>query len=471
MLSIKRRGYSMPSKADRAAGTGGKAYSMRWRQQRLAAGLCSMCTVWLLIALTFDRLVCAQPQPNAPSQRVDQAPAAFFRWPSWLSLGGKLELEGMHDTHIALGTMPHDARTMLIPEIALEADIVIHKRVQGFVELELSHEIFVNTPLDDEERTTSPTLKLKEIFVHFDELFGSAWSVRIGRQSFEDERQWLFDEELDAVRVLYSADRLQLDMALARQGLWATDFIKGTTEPSSSYYWLYGEYTVIKQLALASYTLMQQDHCAKTQLFFLGLRLHGDLLPALSYWLDVAHVRGEEDARPVRGWGLDAGLLYTLDVPLQPTILMSAAFGSGDTAPDDRHDTAFRQTGLHDNTAEFLGNVEVQYYGELLNPELSNLLIVTLGLGLRPHSDTSFMLMYHDYQQHKAAPTLRDARIAAEPTGRSRALGRELDLVGVWTVGKFEFKLALGVFWPGPAFADAVPQAFFVQGRLRLEFD
>ena len=43
-------------------------------------------------------------------------------------------------------------------------------------------------------------LELKELFVLLRSLPGGL-SLQVGRQRFEDERQWLYDEELDAVRL------------------------------------------------------------------------------------------------------------------------------------------------------------------------------------------------------------------------------------------------------------------------------
>jgi hypothetical protein len=48
-----------------------------------------------------------------------------------------------------------------------------------------------------------PVLLLDEVQEAFVRVrgFPAGLSVQIGRQRFEDERQWLYDEELDAVRL------------------------------------------------------------------------------------------------------------------------------------------------------------------------------------------------------------------------------------------------------------------------------
>ena len=64
-----------------------------------------------------------------------------------------------------------------------------------------------------------------------------------------------------------------------------------------------------------------------------------------------------------------------------------------------------------------------------LSNELSNLLIVTLGLGLRPTVRSSFEVVYHYYRQDEALAELRDSNLEVEPDGRNKELGQALDLV------------------------------------------
>ena len=69
------------------------------------------------------------------------------------------------------------------------------------------------------------------------------------------------------------------------------------------------------------------------------------------------------------------------------------------------------------------------YYGELFDPELSNLLILTAGTGINMTEESSIDIVYHYYLQHKASDELRDAGIDAEPDGESKRLGSEIDLI------------------------------------------
>ena len=121
----------------------------------------------------------------------------------------------------------------------------------------------------------------------------------------------------------------------------------------------------------------------------------------------------------------------------------------------EKTDRSFRQTGLQDNNARFRGVDSFRYYGELLDPELSNLQVGTAALGFPLLKSSSVELLYHFYHQVYLAPFLRDTRIRANPLGLSRSIGQELNVVlGIeeWPhleielVGSaFQFKSAFGL--------------------------
>ena len=119
-------------------------------------------------------------------------------------------------------------------------------------------------------------------------------------------------------------------------------------------------------------------------------------------------------------------------------------------------DRRFRQTGLQENEARFSGVTRIQYYGELLDPELSNLAIFTGGIGIRPTKRSSIDLVYHYYLQDKVSTSIRSAEIDADPSGLSKRLGSEIDLVvGYEKLKDIEVKCVLGYFIPGKAFPKA----------------
>ena len=88
-----------------------------------------------------------------------------------------------------------------------------------------------------------------------------------------------------------------------------------------------------------------------------------------------------------------------------------------------------RSFHLQDNNVHFGGVDRFRLYGELLDPELSNLHIVTVALGLRILSKSSIEFLYHHYRQVRRADFLRDHDFKRDPNGLSRRIGDEWDLV------------------------------------------
>ena len=170
---------------------------------------------------------------------------------------------------------------------------------------------------------------------------------------------------------------------------------------------------------------------------------------------------GKMDQR-ISGGGLDLGSTYQFDHPLKPSITFGFAFGSGDADSNDSIDTRFRQSGLEDNQGKFNGVTSFKYYGELVDPELSNLLIFTGGLGIRPTRKSSVDLVFHEYLQDQVSAKLKGWAIEAKPAGLSRRLGKEIDLItGYREIRDLDTKLILGYFIPEDAFPQDVQQNSF----------
>ena len=191
----------------------------------------------------------------------------------------------------------------------------------------------------------------------------------------------------------------------------------------------------------------------------------------LSYWFDAARVSGSERAvdfmpvaeqqsvvqgrweRNVNGWAFDLGATWIAPFAFDPRFTVGYAKGSGDKNDDDPADRAFRQTGLNGNAPGFGGVQSFRGYGLLLDPELSNLAIVTAGVGWSLLRSSSLDLVYHSYRQVEPTHALRHARLEAALTGRDRKLGHGLDLVlAVEESDWLEFELTASAFRAGEAF-------------------
>ena len=140
---------------------------------------------------------------------------------------------------------------------------------------------------------------------------------------------------------------------------------------------------------------------------------------------------------------------------LEPSFTLGYAFGSRE----------FRQTGLEGNEGDFNGVVDFLYYGELLEPELSNISIFTADTGINPTEETSIDFVYHYYIQTEATDELRDSNIDTDPNGINKSLGSEIDLILGYEQKEEKLAVALsfGYFIPGKAFPSDAANSFLAK--------
>jgi alginate production protein len=152
---------------------------------------------------------------------------------------------------------------------------------------------------------------------------------------------------------------------------------------------------------------------------------------------------------------VDAGITWILPLALEPRLFAGYAVGSGDRKPEEGTDRSFRQTSLQANEAGFGGVERFAHYGVTLDPELSNLRVLTLGAGLSLLRSSSLDLVYHYYRLMEPAPFLRDARLEATLTGEERDLGHGVDLVlAIEEWERFELELIATALRAGRAFGE-----------------
>ncbi len=273
----------------------------------------------------------------------------------------------------------------------------------------------------------------------------------VGKQRVRDHREWLFDEYLDGIRLYVYGTRPVVFEASYFPSLLAP---KGEKFETWDDLLLRARYMPDSRNEASVYFLKRRDSSPRRRRpVYWGLSYHGRPWRVLSGWLEASRLRGEDNGRPQKAWALDAGATLTTRGSVRPSLTVAYAVGSGEKKePDDPFSREFRQTGHQDNSGRFGGFSNFKYYGEVLDPELSNLKIYTLGAGLRFGYSVSVEGVYHLYRQHRLDDELR-ARLAPELDGRSPELGRELDLVlGVQNLWKrVSFSYAFGRFEPGVA--------------------
>jgi alginate production protein len=388
-----------------------------------------------------------------------------------LTFGAEIELDYRFRRNRDLDERRTVDASRLTPELSLALSFDPTPTFQAYLNVALSRD-FVWVGDGRAGPSEDVALDLKEAYLAFRRLPGRL-SLQVGRQRFEDEREWLYDEELDAVRLRYARGTFAVELSASRGGLVRKDLLARHEEDHVDNYILLASYGLPGSIELEGYVIVRDDRAAdRGRPVFVGLRSRGEPVADLDYWLELAYAGGRDGPKRIGGWGVDLGVTYELQRRLRPGLTLGFAFGSGDRDPGDRYDRSFRQTGLQENEGDFGGSTSFKYYGEVLDPELSNLAILTVGLGIRPTEQFSLDLVYHYYVQHRASRTLRNAGIGAEPSGRSRHLGSEIDFIVGLTefLDRVDFKGAVGYFIPGGAFPGRTDGAWIVGVEVQFRF-
>ncbi len=437
----------------------------------------------------------------------------------------------------ARGNVPADDQLRANQALQVDLFYPITENVSVYLESVAAYRKLVWA--DDADNTSEWLFQRGESWLYLGDLLGTSVSLQAGRQRFADEREWWWDEDLDAVRLHYDLETVHAEVAVAEQ-LFGLEYGESIQPDDEDILQILGsvkwEWAHKQQLGL--YALHRHDHSSVQEPFVPDptlLCVPENLIPPgipeefreffrrgcpdpvsfeddsdpdltwfgasaagnwklgragmLDYWLDVAGVKGDEtftdysgpnDARTVRsvnrhnvsGWGIDARTTWQSKLPGRLTATLGYAFGSGKRKMLEEEDRGFRQTGLEDNSHKFRGVQSFRSYGELLDPELSNLQILTAALGVRFFAKSSLDIVYHHYRQAEAAPFLRDVGFKRDPDGRHRSIGQEIDLViGIKEFRIFELKLVGAIFRAGAAFGrDDGKLSYLGSMRARLNF-
>lgn len=388
-----------------------------------------------------------------------------------VTLGGRFEVTPEFRKNFDVDTSKPDRTRIEVERLVLEGRTVLTRHLFGLVRG--TFQTRAKHKRGNPDRTRAAGGKLTEGYLYAVDVFGTGIDLQVGRQDFDEPREWIYDENLDAVRLRWSHGPFRLEGSLST-------FLSDVPNPVLEKVWqgiLWAEYAIDRDQTLAAWILDRRDDARVVNgglldesPFFVGARWIGEAIPDVEHWVDAAFVTGVDGPNELRGYGLDAGATWVLDAPLDPALTLGYAFGSGDDDPTDHRDTAFRQTGLQDNNAAFHGVSSFRTYGEVLEPELSNLHLATAGLGIRPTRRTSIDLVGHVLAQVDRVSSVRSWNLRAKPNGEHHFLGQEVDLVfGFKEIRNLEIKAAGGVFFPGSGL-DSRDPAYFVRVVFRYRF-
>lgn len=373
-------------------------------------------------------------------------------------VGGRVEGGFLHEANLDVDRRA--AERTLLSRVQVLASAAITDRIEAYMKVTMTENVAPGGRARGDAR-------LSEAYLVVHRAGGAPIDLQFGRQRFRDSREWLFDDYLDAARVHVTLPAVRFEAAVSR------GIRSGAQQTRSRRDQLQFVASVMTQVGgaqVGGYTLARFDSTRNERPTWFGATLRGRVGTNWDYWADVAVQRGTSVTSRLAGWAFDTGARHRWRRRWSPTVTLGYAVGSGDRTPGGR-DTRFRQTALEDNRAYFGGLRRVAIYGELFDPELSNLRVVTAGFGVRPWRSLSLDAIYHRYAQATATASLPSGNIDGALNGHQRALGDELDFVfTLRAIPGVDLDLAAGAFVPGGAFVARRTPAFFWRPQVRFTF-
>jgi len=307
--------------------------------------------------------------------------------------------------------------------------------------------------------------RLEQAYAYW--VISRAFTLQAGRQDFDDEREWLYNHRLDGLRLRFQSGRIMLEVSASREPRWLRS--QTTSENVANFIGLL-RYHVGPNAVLSAYAIQRKSiENNRLQPRIFGLRYYHWPRRGFRHWLELARSEGRNRSGDSNGYAVDTGMSYVFRTAGRPTITGGIAYAGGDKNTTDQSG-AFHQTGLQKNNARLGGVTSFRYYGEVLDPELSNRIITTLGIDIRPIRNLSMDVVFHTFRQDKPSADLGDTRIKSTPNGRSKNLGKELDLIVGYRLKNWaNMELVLGQFNPGNAFTYRDP-ARLAQFQIRMSF-
>lgn len=395
----------------------------------------------------------------------DEQSRAPWRLGSRVVVGGRLESAWLQEGNYDLDTT-RDHRDRWLSRAQVLGSATITSSVEAYAKVS----VYRTAELAAASLTASHEIDVQEAYVTAHRIGGLPLDLQVGRQRFRDNREWFYDEYMDAVRATAHVAGFTVEGALS-DGIFAGP--DATRDDRDHRHRLAMVSRTLDRVGkVAAFVIDRNDRSAADddpRWLGLSLDLKGDRGSRL--WALGSARRGHRGPTRLGGWAADAGGTWLFaDLPGQPSVTAGYAFSSGDLVSGDGRDTRFRQTDLEDNAARFGGLRRLTYYGELFDPELSNLQVVTAGAGLRPRRNLGLDLVLHRYVQTVLRTSLPSSAFDVDTTGRDGRLGHELDLALTLRAGRVDLDVAAGVFLSGPGLATTRRVAFFWRPQVRVYF-
>ena len=339
-----------------------------------------------------ERLFSDLVTPQDPKQ-----PSPWFS-NGWLWSRGKVGVNQRIENDFSIGDSTADHYREAEPSMRLELTARGPAGLSAFLKLR-SRNTFVleNAPL--RKRPHEQAIDLYEGYALWRDIAALPLALQVGRQDFDEYREWIFDAQLDAIRAYaYPLYPITLEVA----------YINSLDDSRNNKFRTLTDYLVhlhgrpVSSTELGVYRLWRTDDDIRgREPIWTGVRWRGDYI-GIRPWADLSWLRGWDKGRRFDASAYDVGATITKNLgPSRISVTFSAARATGNDADPKTSgvDRQFRQTGYEDNTGAYGGVTSFQYYGEVFDPELANLDILTLGAGATLTQRASIDVVYHRYNQ------------------------------------------------------------------------
>lgn len=376
---------------------------------------------------------------------------------TWGTVGGRVET-----TYDDRGNLNLDGsldRTRSVRSgLRIEASARLGARGQAYVKLDADDTYALNPG-----RRLPASLAVKEANVTV--AVGGPFAVQVGRVRVRDEFEWYADDYVDAGRVLFTSGRTTAEVG-ASSGVGSP--VEGRSRSDQRQWFGSLSHEFARAFEVSVHGLARDDRTRGEQPRWLFLQGHGRA-GQLKYWGQAAVRRGRWQGGTLGGQAFDAGVsLHPFGAG--PLLTASYAVASGDRHRSDTIDTTFRQTGLEDTETRAAGFKRLHTYGALLEPQLSNLRVFTVGVG-QQWASASFDVLHHAYWQDVPRRSVSSSALAVRLTGAGGLLGEEVDaLLTVRLRNGIDLSMVGGVYVPGAAQDGASKPAFFWRPQVQVFF-
>ncbi|MEP4198344.1 MAG: alginate export family protein [Aliishimia sp.] len=317
-------------------------------------------------------------------------------------------------------------------------EFAIYAGFVGRVDLGRRLIAFGHGELDARTKTTqdrtydsAPRWNTKEAFVSLE--LSEAARLTIGRMRFSDANKWVADAAVDGIHYGHKTKHRVTELAA----------FAGTHDVTASYLMAHHG-RASKNKRLGALALIENDGSENS--LHLSAYSSEKVSQRFAYEWNIGVLSGDGANGRSSGFGFDVHTTHKFGKSkLNPQLVLGFAMGS----------EGYRQSGIQSNKTYNYGQAQVHRYGYAYQPDLSNLAVGSLVVGLRPSRKLSVDLGVHNYRQVSASSVGPMARVSGVTTGTDTFLGNEISLVGAWRpTKKSKVEFGVGHFKPGRAYVD-----------------